>query len=402
MAIDRFRGGSEKFLSRTLVSAALFAAAVLSTGCCKLVPWALAVDPSLSGNSDGNGILEPGETVEVAPSWRKANDGRCKWSNGHLVCTGTATPGEFSCLTNATETGAAGAAGGPAPGDYVLGDTSASYGSFGTSTAGSTRQCTDCYSLFVNAPAARPAAHWDATFAENLTGTRIVAATWKVHVGESFTDVPRTHPFYGKIETLFHNGITSGCAPLAYCPSATVSREQVAVFAAKGVAKGQANIPTSGSVGGEPYNCTAGGVSLYSDVAPTDTACRHVHYVAAQNVMSGCGAVWFCPNRTLSRGQMVVTIAAAMIAPQGEAAIPMTYGPDSTTGLSYSCNPSTLNVHFVDVPAGGELCNAAHYLWARGVIAGCGPDALCADGDVSRDQMAKFLVNAFHLKLYGP
>ena len=39
---------------------------------CKLFPSTFAVDPSLTGNSDGNGLLEPGETVDVEPSWSKS------------------------------------------------------------------------------------------------------------------------------------------------------------------------------------------------------------------------------------------------------------------------------------------------------------------------------------------
>jgi hypothetical protein len=43
-----------------------------------------------------------------------------------------------------------------------------------------------------------------------------------------------------------------------------------------------------------------------------------------------------------------------------------------------------------------------NYLWARGIISGCSPTEYCPTGEVTRDQMAKFLVNAFKLTLYGP
>ena len=39
--------------------------------------------------------------------------------------------------------------------------------------------------------------------------------TWVLHIGESFPDVPTGHQFYTFIETLFHNGVTSGCAAAA-------------------------------------------------------------------------------------------------------------------------------------------------------------------------------------------
>jgi len=80
----------------------------------------------------------------------------------------------------------------------------------------------------------------------------------------------------------------------------------------------------------------------------------------------------------------------------------MTYGPDSVTGLSYSCNTGSPNVHFADVPATDTFCKHVHYLWAKGIIEGCSSKTYCPTGTVSRDQMAKFLINAFALSLYGP
>ena len=46
----------------------------------------------------------------------------------------------------------------------------------------------------------RPASHWDADLEENLSSGGV--QHWKLHLGDSFTDVPRTQPFYAKIETL--------------------------------------------------------------------------------------------------------------------------------------------------------------------------------------------------------
>ena len=43
-----------------------------------------------------------------------------------------------------------------------------------------------------------------------------------------------------------------------------------------------------------------------------------------------------------------------------------------------------------------------NYLWATGAIAGCATSEYCPTGSITREQMAKFLVNAFALQLYGP
>jgi hypothetical protein len=87
------------------------ATAVFSGGCCKLVPWALAVDPSLTGSSDADGMLEPGETVVVAPTWSKSFQS-----------------GLFPCSTSDTETGTASSLTGPVVADYSIGNASTSYG----------------------------------------------------------------------------------------------------------------------------------------------------------------------------------------------------------------------------------------------------------------------------------
>jgi hypothetical protein len=99
---------------------------------------------------------------------------------------------------------------------------------------------------------------------------------------------------------------------------------------------------------------------------------------------------------------MAAFVAKVLVQPEGDAAVPLTYGPDPVTGLSYSCDPASPNVHFTDVPDSNPLCKQANYLWARGIIAGCSATEYCPTGEVTRDQTAKFLVNTFKLKLYGP
>ena len=159
-------------------------------------------------NSNVNGVLEPGETVEVSPAWQNT-------LVGAQSVTGTA-----SSLT------------GPAGPSYTIDDASADYGSI---AGGATANCHDatgnCYRVTV--AGARPVPHWDAVLAEDLS---VDATKWAraIHVGNSFPDVPTTHPFYAFIENLFHSGATGGCGRGNYCPSGTVTRAQMAVFLLKG------------------------------------------------------------------------------------------------------------------------------------------------------------------------
>ncbi len=211
--------------------------------------------------------------------------------------------------------------------------------------------------------------------------------------------MPRSNPLYRKIETLLHAGITAGCAPGEFCPE-DVCRVPISRLYRARARDRRRNIPSSGIVGNLSYDCKAGGNSVFTDIAPTDPFCKHFHYIAARNMMPGCGDFSQCPSRLLSRLEMAETVARALVSPDGDGQIPATYGPDPITGRSYSCDTGIS--HFTDVSPSSASCAHANFLWALDVIAGCGPDTFCPDGDITRGEMAKFLVNAFDLKLYGP
>ncbi len=337
----------------------------------------MKVDERASGGaSNMNRVFEPGETVAVEPSWRNP-------SSDSLDVSGTAS--DF---------------GGPAGPIYTLEDLSADYG---TILAGESAECFDatgnCLEMTVS-DSPRPGTHWDAVFQESLSGG--VSKTWTLHLGESFMDVPTSQLFYRAVESVLHAGITTGCAAAIYCAGDPVTRSQMSLFLARGVAGGGFAIPSSGSVGGNGYSCGAGGTSLFSDVLPTDIFCRSVHYLAVQNVTSGCSATDYCPTPNVTRIEMSAFVARAVVAPGGGAAVPLTYGPDPVTGFSYSCDPSSPNTFFDDVPVSNAFCKHAHFLWAKGIISGCGATSYCPGDPVTRDQMAKFLANGFNVQLYGP
>ena len=93
---------------------------------------------------------------------------------------------------------------------------------YGTIPVGATADCgTHCYSLSVANLSPRPLTHWDATVIET-PATDDPPRVWTLHLGDSFRDVPRSHPFYKKIEALLHGGITVGCSGSGYCPDRVV------------------------------------------------------------------------------------------------------------------------------------------------------------------------------------
>ncbi len=339
---------------------------------------ALTVDPVAGAGGDGNGVFEPSETVLVEPSWKN------------------------EASNSISLTGAASNFGGPGSSTYSIPDAAAAYG---TISPGATVNClslSNCFSMHVTAPASRPSTHWDATFTETPSTLADPPKVWTLHLGDSFTDVPRSQLFYRRIETLVHTGVTAGCGVGTYCPNDPVNRAQMAIFIAKGIAGGGPNVPVSGSFNAQPYNCVNGGSSLFTDVTPTDIFCKHVHYMAVQNVTLGCGGGQYCPNGAISRSDMAIFVAKAIVAPQGGAGVPETYGPDPVTGFSYSCAPGSPNLHFTDISTSDSFCKHVHYLWARNIVSGCSATAYCPTLGVTRDQMARFLGNAFNLVLYAP
>ncbi len=346
-----------------------------------LIPKRLQVDENaVAGtSSDANGVFEWGEIVEVRPTWN--NVGLAKTDmNGNAVSF-TGPVGSHI----------------PAP-SYVIANGTNVYD---TTQPGSEDTCNTCFLVQVtfSPKNARPAHHWDAAVEEDLTagGSHV----WTLHVGDSFDDVPRSQPFYKKIETLLHNGVTTGCNATQYCPGTVVSRDQMSIFIAKGIAGLGELVPSTGQVGAAAYDCSSGGHSLFADVAPTDAFCKHVHYLASRNVTLGCDATHYCPGLIVTRDAMASFIAKVIVSLDGGAAVPLTY-TDAATSRSYSCVSGSANLHFADVPASNAFCKHIHYLWAKGIVDGCTATKYCPSSPVARDAMAKFIANGFGLQLYGP
>ncbi|MFZ5786377.1 MAG: S-layer homology domain-containing protein [Acidobacteriota bacterium] len=333
---------------------------------------ALAADAHAGEGSAGdlNGVLEPGEIVRIEPAW--TNGGSTA-----LALAGTAT--SFTGPTGAT---------------YSLVDAAASYGTIAAGATGDCDAAGNCYVVQLSDPATRPAGHWDVTLTESLGA--LGSRSWTVHVGESFADVPPADAGYRFVETVFHNGVTAGCGAAAYCPAGVVTRWQMAVFLAKAMLGPDVPPPVSGTANGLPFSCTSGGTSVFADVPPTDAACPHVHYIYDQGVTSGCGAGVYCPMSEVSRWQMAVFLAKAMLGPGVPPPVSGT-----ANGESFSCTGGGVSL-FTDVPPTDAACPHVHYIYDQDVTAGCGTDTYCPATTVTRWQMAVFLTKAFDLLLYGP
>jgi hypothetical protein len=293
---------------------------------------ASALEPvSITVDAPGNGVLELNETGVVAPTWRNT-------TAAAIMATGA--------MTNFT---------GPAGPMYSIPDASASYGSI---AAGGTAACTsDCYSLRADA-GTRPAVHMDGTVRETLNGTTSTDWTIHVggsfsdvsttspfyrfvetllHTGVTggcgadvycpstpttreqmavfvlaakegagyapppctvpnlFSDVPETSPFCRFIEELANRGVVAGCGPNIYCPTANVTREQMAIFVLRTLDPAL-----------NPPACTT---PMFSDVPASSPFCRWIEELARRGVVTGCGGGNYCPTAPVTREQMGVFLS---------------------------------------------------------------------------------------------
>ena len=321
--------------------------ASVTTGVVAALPADLAVDaqaPS-GGGSDVNGVFEPGERVRVGPSWRNP-------SGGAALLSGTVSA--FGSLA--------------APGaTYTVVDGTASYGSVpGGSIAGCAATTGDCYELEIPGPVGRPATHWDATMTETLSCG--AEKTWTLHLGASFTDVPRSHWAYPYVETILHASLTLGCADAVYCPDVALTRAEMAAFLLRAIhGAGWVPPPPTGTV--------------FTDVQVDHWAAGYIEELAAEGLTNGCAPSQFCPDRPVDRAEMAAFLLRARNGPG--------WVPPAPTGTV-----------FTDVPISFWAAGYIEALAQAGITLGCAEGLYCPANSVNRAEMAAFLTRTFGLKLY--
>ena len=161
------------------------------------------------------------------------------------------------------------------------------------------------------------------------------------------------------IEAIAAEGITLGCNPpenSLYCPDDPVTRGAMAAFIARAL------------------GLSAEGGDHFSD-DDASTFENAVDQLATAGITQGCNPPQntdFCPNRTMTRGEMAAFLARAFDLP---ASTTDYFGDDS----------------------GHIFEDAINRLGAAGITLGCNPPAnskFCPDDPIRRDQMATFLVRA--------
>jgi glucose/arabinose dehydrogenase len=212
--------------------------------------------------------------------------------------------------------------------------------------------------------------HNISTFGEDADGTLYLAdhggGTIYRIVTTLFADVPPGYWARAYIEALYRDGVTGGCTtnPRNYCPDASVTREQMAVFLLK----------SSDGPQYAPPPCTT---APFADVSCSSPFAAWIQELVARGITAGCGGTRYCPTSPVTREQMAVFMLRAL-------------------GVTAA---GCMSAPFADVPCSSLFAPWIQELVARGITAGCSATTYCPRNAVTRAQMAVFLVKAFGLPL---
>lgn len=298
----------------------------------------------------GNQVLETDEVVVVEPFLKNI-----RALNFHLVnaglgpLSGPPTGGQF---------------------DYLVPDGAGSYGAMPSGGVRSCDNVPNCYSVHVDSAVAqpvRPLRHWDVIAPEELTSNPLVT-DWRIHVGESFPDVPRSDlDHYRSTEAILHHGVTNGCSDTAFCPTDAVSRREISFLLLR-------------ARHGEffaPADCAAGS-ELFADVPATDPACPWIEQLVSDGLASGCDATHFCPDQPVTRARA----ARLLLASKGE-------------------SPTVCFENFDDVSA--QDCPWLEEIVFDDIALPCAtsPDRFCPTQPLTRRMLAGWLARGFGLDVWS-
>lgn len=107
-----------------------------------------------------------------------------------------------------------------------------------------------------------------------------------------FTD-DETNSHETNINRMAAAGITAGCAPGLYCPTAVVKRDQMASFLARA------------------FELPATGTDYFTD-DEGNTHEANINRLRASGITTGCSAVLYCPAASVTRGQMAAFLHRAL------------------------------------------------------------------------------------------
>lgn len=112
--------------------------------------------------------------------------------------------------------------------------------------------------------------------------------------------------------------------------------------------------------------------TMLTDVPPGSTHEGSIYAIYEAGITVGCASDEFCPNKPVTRAQMATFLVRAL-------------------GLT------PVSGNYFDDISGNTHEKSINALYLAGITKGCGGNEFCPGNDVTRAQMASFLVRAFDL-----
>lgn len=130
----------------------------------------------------------------------------------------------------------------------------------------------------------------------------------------------------------------------------------------------------------------------FADVPLDHWARRFIEGIFVGGLTEGCGTNprTYCPTAVTDRWQMAVFLSRAMAG--SDAAVPVS-GSIPGAG-NYDCVAGGTSLFPVDVPPTDGGCRHVHYIFGKGVTAGCAPGSFCPADATNRWQTAVFMAVA--------
>ena len=131
------------------------------------------------------------------------------------------------------------------------------------------------------------------------------------------------------------------------------------------------------------FSFSPASAQTFEDVPVDHWAATFVEILAGTGISSGCGGSNYCPDAPVTRAQMAVFLERGM---NGSGYVP----------------PVASGAVFLDVDSGDFAAGFIEQLYIDGITAGCGSNNYCPEAEVTRAQMAVFLLRAKYGSSYSP
>ncbi|MBL8234371.1 MAG: S-layer homology domain-containing protein [Bryobacterales bacterium] len=118
----------------------------------------------------------------------------------------------------------------------------------------------------------------------------------------------------------------------------------------------------------------------FADVDSSNTLFDYINTMRVWSITTGCNATNYCPGANVTRGQMAVFVIRGLLG-------------DS---FQFPSQP-----YFTDVPATHPFFNFIQKMRELGITSGCTATTYCADANVTRGEMAAFLIRGKLRALLG-